>query len=193
MGDELLKVTFDKRALASIQRRMKAVPQKIPVVMSRALNKTMTTAKTAAAREIASEVAIKVTTAKKSMTITKATRFAWVTTAILSGRRIPLIEFAAKQTKKKGVSYKIKKGGKRERRPRAFIRTMRSGHKGVFRRKPRFSRAGLFPRLPIQELRGPSVKEVFSKTAGLIAGVMEKARVTLKKEIERQVNLILKR
>ncbi|MES2685691.1 MAG: hypothetical protein V4706_02655 [Pseudomonadota bacterium] len=50
--------------------------------------------------------------------------------------RIPLIEFSAKDTKKSGVRFKIRKAGGATTLRHAFIATMPSGHRGVFQRVP---------------------------------------------------------
>jgi hypothetical protein len=50
--------------------------------------------------------------------------------------RIPLIEFSAKDTKKSGVRFKIRKAGGSAKLRHAFIATMPSGHTGVFQRVP---------------------------------------------------------
>ena len=171
--------------------------------MSRAINKVLAGARTESARQISGEIKIKVATARKGMIIDKATFEKWVGTITLSARRIPLIEFAARELKKGGVSYRIEKSGKRKRIPRAFIATMPTGHKGVFRRKPTGTSVGgaivrradspLVGRLPIGEMRGPSIKEVFKNAPIIIAAVTEKAATGLQKEITRQVELQLNR
>ncbi|MDP3228504.1 MAG: phage tail protein [Acidovorax sp.] len=50
--------------------------------------------------------------------------------------RIPLIEFSARDTKKTGVKFKIRKGGGQSKLRHAFIATMPNGHRGVFQRVP---------------------------------------------------------
>jgi hypothetical protein len=63
----------------------------------------------------------------------------------VSGKPVPLIAYPNRQTRK-GVSVEVNRG-KRTLIKGAFLATMRSGHKGVFRRRGR-------ARLPIEELRG---------------------------------------
>jgi hypothetical protein len=64
---------------------------------------------------------------------------------LVSGEPVPLIAYPARQTKK-GVSVEVNRG-KRTLVKGAFIATMKSGHRGVFRRRGK-------ARLPIEELRG---------------------------------------
>lgn len=63
----------------------------------------------------------------------------------VSGEAVPLVAYPARQMRK-GVSVEVNRG-KRTLIKGAFISTMRSGHKGVFRRDGK-------ARLPIKELRG---------------------------------------
>jgi hypothetical protein len=63
----------------------------------------------------------------------------------VSGAPVPLTAYPFRQTKK-GVSVEVNRG-KRTLVKGAFVATMRSGHKGVFRRRGT-------ARLPIMELRG---------------------------------------
>lgn len=63
----------------------------------------------------------------------------------VSGEPVPLIAYPFRQTKK-GVSVEVNRG-KRTLVKGSFVATMKSGHKGVFRRRGK-------ARLPIHELRG---------------------------------------
>jgi len=63
----------------------------------------------------------------------------------VSGQPVPLVAYPHRQTKK-GVSVEVNRG-KRTLVKGAFVATLRSGHRGVYRRRGR-------ARLPIDELRG---------------------------------------
>jgi hypothetical protein len=63
----------------------------------------------------------------------------------VSGEAVPLVAYPHRQTKK-GVSVEVNRG-KRTLVKGSFVQTMKSGHKGVFRRRGK-------ARLPIEELRG---------------------------------------
>lgn len=63
----------------------------------------------------------------------------------VSADPVPLVAYPHRQTKK-GVSVEVNRG-KRTLVAGSFVATMKSGHKGVFRRRGK-------ARLPIQELRG---------------------------------------
>lgn len=63
----------------------------------------------------------------------------------ISGEPVPLVAYPHRQARK-GVSVEVNRG-KRTLIAGSFVATMRSGHKGVFRRRGK-------ARLPIEELRG---------------------------------------
>lgn len=181
----LVEIKFDEAKLRKVQGMLRDIPRALPRVMSRAINKTATSAKTDVARRIAGEVNIKISTIKKNITLKRATYRVWQAVLGIWTKRIPLINFAARQTAK-GVSYKISKTEGRKTIKSAFIISMSSGHRGVFRR------AGP-GRLPIIELKGPSVGEVFRGSAGLAQAATRQAQQRLGRNIDDQVKLALAR
>lgn len=176
-------VKFDKSKLRRVQRIFKDTPKVIPKIVSRAINRTTTTARAEIARKIAAEVKIKISDIKNKIGRTKATSRRWESILNIKARRIPLMKFGAKQTAK-GVSYTIKKSGGRKFIESAFIATMKSGHQGVFKRKT----AG---RLPIIELFGPSVGEVFEGSGKIAKEITVSAYKKLQKNIDDQIKLQL--
>lgn len=82
----------------------------------------------------------------------------------VSGEAVPLVAYPARQTKK-GVSVEVNRG-KRTLVKGSFIATMKSGHKGVFRRTGK-------ARLPIHELRGSRPVDALLHE-GEAAGVAER-------------------
>jgi hypothetical protein len=150
--------------LQSLQR------EKIPVAVSRALNKTAGSAKSVAVREMARNIGIAQKEIRPEVQFRKATRFCCDAVLLVAkAKRLPLIKSdpRAKQGKV-GVSYRGG-GGLKRSIAHAFIATMPSGHRGVYVRKPG---AG---RLPIRELCGPSLAYVFQQPAiqSLIAEVVQ--------------------
>jgi hypothetical protein len=188
----LVDIKFPERQLKNIEKQLGGFKSKLPRVMSRSINKVSVSARADSSRQIAGQIKVKVTTAKKGMTLVRATFARWSSTITLTARRIPLIEFAAKELKKRGVTYRVKKTGKRERVPRAFIRVMSSGHRGVFKRKQKTRNSDdLVAHKPIVELRGPSLKQVFKDSPAIVRSVLAKALSGLERELDRQVKLIL--
>jgi hypothetical protein len=104
-----------------------------------------------------------------------------VWTMRVSGEPIPVIAFPTRQTKR-GVVAQINTG-RRTLIKGAFIAVMRSGHKGVFRRRGD-------RRLPIDEAFTTRVSDVF-KDNGFIPFVQAGAQVRFKASFERLLPLEL--
>ncbi len=153
--------------------------RRFPTVVMRAMNRAATSARADMSRQIASDTGLKVGDVRDQIRLELATTSRLVARLTARGRRVPLIDFKARgpepsRGRGRGVSVKLpgsKSGG---RYPHAFIATMRSGHRGVFKR------VGT-KRLPIVELFGPSLVRVFLKFR---SGVRARAIDTLKKNIE---------
>src|SRR5262249_22753982 len=131
-----------------------------PLAVARALNRTIDSARTQATRSISEDLGgIRQADVRKGLETTRANQGRLEATLRVRGRRIPRIACRARQTRT-GVSYKLPTGAGFVRS--AFLATMRSGHTGVFRR------IGT-PRLPIVELKGPSLPRVFTQERVLSA------------------------
>lgn len=126
-----------------------------------ALNRVGRGTVTEADRGIREEYTAKRADIRKDLTITKADP-GHLQISLLGGiRPLALPKFQVRATRPKpiqgtvSVKVRVKKGGALKPIQTAFQATMRSGHVGIFRRVGR-------PRLPILELKGPSVKAMAS-------------------------------
>lgn len=188
----LVEIKFDERKLKAVERQVRGIPGGMKRIMPRAINRTATTARARTARKIAGQVKVKVSTAKKGVSIIKARQDRWRATLRITSRRIPLIQFGARQTQK-GVSYQISKSTGRKSIKSAFIQTMpitgaaqEYGHRGVFMRKGK-------ARFPIRELFGPSIGIVFEQAGQIAAETMAETGAELEKNIDSQVQFLLSR
>lgn len=140
-----------KHYLSDTQRR------KLPQITVRALNRTAEQVRTHAVKELkgraSDEAGLGVSGFRRAIAIRRATRVSLTATLSASGKAIPLILFGARQTAS-GVS--ASPWGRRRGYKGAFITTMPSGHRGVFRRASK-------ARLPIRELYGASLPREFIK------------------------------
>src|SRR5512139_1372286 len=141
-----VSVTWDKNAIAGLR------PGPLKSATLRALRKAGATAlrdmRAEASKRVRARKRIKASYVRKALTMRRArgsdlARLEWAVD--VSGDAVPLVAYPARQTKK-GVSVEVNRG-KRTLLKGAFVATMRSGHKGVFRREG-------MARLPIAELRG---------------------------------------
>src|SRR3990172_8829858 len=156
--------------LGTLKRDLEALGAQAPLVMARALNRAILSGQTAMVKTIGADTGIAAKNIKREIRIDKAQRTRPVAAIEIVGRRIPLIAFSARGPEPsrgrgrggsgpgggrgRGVSYRLLGG--RGRISNAFIATMPSGHRGVFRRKTK-------RRLAIFELHGPSIPHVFEK------------------------------
>lgn len=131
-------------------RALEAGPMK--AALKRALRKAGATAlrdmRGEASKRIRQRKRIKASYIRKAMTLRRPTggdinSMVWALD--VSGAPVPLIAYPNRQTKK-GVVVEVNRG-KRTLVKGSFVATMKSGHKGVFRRRGS-------ARLPIDELRG---------------------------------------
>lgn len=200
-----VEIKFDEKRLREVQKMLAGIPKAMPMVMSRAINRTEKSARAEIVRKIAAEVTLKQKPIKKSIRIEKATRTRWLAKIILGlaargiaagkhlGRkegRIPLIYFKATQGKKgkRKVKYQVSKTGGRQtftEKPLPFITEM-STFKGVFRRVGK-------ERYPVEHFYGPSIGGVFEGAAGVAAEVQESTTEKLTKNIDQQIAFILSR
>lgn len=150
----VITVKFDTSQWESALRKLqaRAVPAQV-----RALNRSASTARTGMTRLIAADMKLKAVTVREKIEIQEARPYKLSAVLNASLRRIPIYDFSAKgpypsRGKGRGVTARTAT----RRYPHAFIAQMRSGHSGVFQRRGP-------SRLPIFELLGASIGEVFGK------------------------------
>lgn len=184
-----LTFTPDPAQYAELRSILGNTPNRIRNVLRSAVNRTAAKAQVIVIRTITHEVNIKASDIRGNAhrfggVVVKKARGAELSARVtVTGSRIPLYRFGAKQTKR-GVTYRIKKGGGRGIAPSAFIATMRSGHTGVFKRKTK-------KRFPIYELRGPSLPHVGITSQVLGYEIRTALTTELAKNIASQVDRVL--
>lgn len=182
----MISIDIDPGQIKELREALKGVKAKLPREIATAVNATARTTRTAAARELRSDLSVPVRILKKSIAIKgKATKNN--TSAVIrfwGGYPIPLKYFGAKQTKKSGVTFKISPRHNRRSVIRdAFIARQYGGN--VYRRKGK-------PRGPLEKLHGPSPGESFEK-AGVLNVALATAKKELPKQMKRRINLMLLR
>jgi len=169
MGRALvLSVQHDLAQMAAMLRALSAGELRRAQVQ--AINKVGATARGRILRQVAGRMGIAQKRVKRSFDTDKATKQSIRYRITATGRPIPLIAFGAKQTRRgvTATAWQDTPGSKRRKLyGGTFIRTMKAGHRGVYRKTgPR--RAYRKPELrvqpgpgrtlqPIRELWGPSV------------------------------------
>lgn len=192
-GVMTMDVSIEPTSLRRARRELANVKNGIPRAISTAVRRTTDTARSRMVKAIAADLNIKQRDLFKRGASRRPVRQRFeragslITGGVVevTGRRIPLGRFAARQTKA-GVSYKIDRGGSRKTISSAFIPRLDSGYQGVFKRKGK-------DRLPIVERFGPSVPHVAAKQPA-IAGLMRSDALNLlNKNLDSQVDRLLKR
>lgn len=180
--------------IEELQKDLLGMAARAPLIMARSLNRAAISGQTAMIRAVSADTGIAAKNVKREIVLDKASRTSPVVALTIAGRRIPLIAFQARgpepsRGRGKGVSYVIQ--GVRKRIPNAFIATMRSGHRGVFTRKPGFEKSRRHgetttrPQLPIREPRGVSLPHVFEKKLDVFrAAAQESLMSNLRHEID---------
>lgn len=182
--------------LAKVNSMLAGVKNAAPTVMVRSLNKTLTGVRTDASTEIRAIITAKKSAVDETFRIVRATATQMSALFESKGKPLPLIDFGARQTTK-GVSVQVKRSSPRAVVERAFIRTTKSGHKGVYwrewhegrqpKRKIAYARLPKSYRLPMQELFGPRVPDILSNEP-VMAAVLKKAGDRLHTNIEHELN-----
>ena len=197
-----IEIQFDEQKLSDIKHSLHGINKGLAKVMSRGINKTANSARTEIVRSLAKLVRIKQKAVRKSIRLDKATYSKWVAVVSLTGRRIPLVYFGARQLKK-SVKYGINRGETKkieynsENSP-VFIGKVygisgnaktaamygETGHRGVFKRLSK-------KRKPIIELEGPSLPQVFEGAESVANKIVEDSNRKLEDNIYTQVKLLL--
>jgi hypothetical protein len=183
-----VRFTTDSPAMVARLRK------KAPLAQMRALNRAMASASTAMTRAVAADLGIKQGRVKDRIRIEQATTARLRARIYANAKRLPLIEFGARgpepsRGRGRGVTVKSASGG-RSTIPNAFIATVGSGrHRGVFTRASKGSDdARGRKRLPIRELFGPSIWNVFKKLEHI--GI-ERGREQLIKNLQSEFRFVL--
>ena len=187
-----IKVTVDERSFEEAAHILRAVPRAVPRVFRRAINRTVDMAATDLKRRVGAQITAKKGEIAKGISKKKATLMNLTGSIGTKTYRPGLISFSARQTKH-GISYRIGRTEGRKTIEHAFIATMpkmradqRRQHRGVFLRKGP-------SRLPIRELKGPSIWTVITDTVGLLRACANAAGDQLGKLINDQIGLEFKR
>jgi hypothetical protein len=141
--------------------------QKAPLAQMRALNRAIASSNTAMVRVIAGDLGVKQGVVRDRIKVEQATTARLRARLYANAKRIPLIDFGAKgpePSRGRGTGVTVKSGSGRRTIPGAFITTVGAGHRGVFTRAAKGSTDPRGrKRLPIRELFGPSIWQVFRK------------------------------
>jgi hypothetical protein len=217
-----LTIEFEPNEFKAVQEQLLGVPRGADIALSTAINKTLSTERTAIARRLSATMTAKKSSIDKRIRVFRATRDKLSGRINIRGDKgVSLIGFGARQTKR-GVTARI--FGKSAQYDGAFIarginrsnsdgpneagnklvferfgakRAMSMGRYGpnsIFGKHTRGPRKGQpILRQPISVVYGPSVAETFRKTPGMENQTMTDINANFRKNVQSQVDWLLNR
>ncbi len=186
--------------IREIEERLGALKNRTPLVVSRAINRTVSNIRKNMGKEVSARYFVSGKTVREAMRSVNANKGNLSGAVILRGSPIALAKFkvspnrAVRHTKKGRYSPKVYKSGVERDgglkplsgEPKAFLATMKStGHIGVMERKGE-------KRFPIKQLYGPSVPQM-AKNEEIMANINREAGKTLERRINAEVANILRK
>lgn len=206
-----MEIQIDWRQLAEVKAALVGIEKGWERATSRALNKTLASLRTEAAREIKKDINLTHSRILKTFSIKRATA-GYLTARLDSrGRPVGLASYIGTRQVQKGVSVKVLTGGKRSILKHAFLATTRHAKKtgettevtNVFWRKyegPRVYRPTWrnvdYPsmphkfRFPLARLAGPRIQDIYAKPT-VSERVMAKADALVSKHLEHETQYLL--
>lgn len=132
------EIKIDAAAIRRVQAMAGDIPDALPRIVPRAMNRTADWTKVRMKREVAAQLGMKVSDAAQLIPVHHAARNDWYASANIYNARVPLIRFAIAQ-ESTGVSYRTMEGY--QFMPHAFFARMETGHRGIFLRS-RYAKFG---------------------------------------------------
>ena len=166
---------------AEVERAIASLRAKSPLAIVRSMNRGMGAGRTQLVRDTARALKLKVGTVRDRTSVGNATTGQLRATIMASAKPVPAIEFGARgPDPSRGLGRGITTKLPSRRFPRAFFAVVGKGqHRGVFERVGK-------KRLPIREIKGPSVWFVAMKhLPAAAARALEQTLKTLQHEISR--------
>lgn len=180
-------LNIQTKRMDQILKQFGSIGGKVPLALSRALNRSSQTARAEAVRQVRDQYTAKAKTVRDTIKITKANpnHLQAKITSIGSPLRLYNFKVSPKRPSPKRttpINVEVKKGSSKSL-PGAFVANVKNGNTGVF---SRVSDA----RLPIKQLYGPAVP-IMMNNEDVVAAVTEKAQNTLENRIGHEINRIL--
>lgn len=180
-------IELSVQQLEKIQEKLKDVPDKIPVVTARAINRAAEAAKTEGSKFIRETYYVKHSSVLRKIKIKKAYPADLVADIRVTGRPLSVINFRVRKnkplpTRGKYAVVRVKKGGGGPIKG-SFVLTTTQGYTNVFTRVSR-------ERFPLRSHHGPSVPQMMGNEEGL-KKMEDKAREVLDKRLDHEIDRVL--
>jgi hypothetical protein len=187
-------ITVPQTEINRAVRRLDGIKGGVGKAVSGAINDLMKTGRTQVARQVTSRVVVPYGSVLRRVKITRASEKNLTATLRVDEKSRPgLVSFGAKDTKRRGVTYRISKQEGRKRIADAFIARGKArgatSTAGMAQRV--FKRAGP-KRKPLLDLKGPSINRVITRNE-IDATVANVIRRELPRRVDARVNLLIQR
>lgn len=193
-----VEIHADAAQLRWIARDLRQIPNALPRVVSRSINRVARQAQSRAVKALAAALGGRQKDIRgKKVRLLRASWRRWRARLFFDGGGLLLSHLDPRQTEA-GVTYRA--AGGRQLMPRAFIATMPTGHRGVFLREPQAGlrsalvlhggQSDLVGRLPIFEPRSPSIRDIADRL-GLFDQIEDFAGAELARQLDVQTQVVL--
>lgn len=175
----------DKAMLREVQEKLGELKSKAPTVISRALNKTATTARVDLAAKAQESYTVKTGGFKKEMTISKANVGKLEAEIKSQGRPLDIIKFHTTAPKKSGGKANIIQGG--GLKPLVYngnIKAFKGPNGQMFQRRGK-------ERLPIKKLTSNSIPKMIGSEQRVYGIVRPKIQTNLRHYMEQQIQVLV--
>ena len=192
----MIEIRFDENKIRQVERMLAEIPEAMPRVMSRGLNRTATEARTLTSRRLSQSTGLRVKDVRDRIAVERASSKNWRSAIRFRAGGLPIVRFPHEQTSE-GITWRPSRN-KTILIRHAFLATMRaSGHTGVFLRA-RYAKGRFIPmkgrpkREAIYEQK-VRLQDVFASSQAEMDQVYIESLARLEKNIHDQVQLILRR
>lgn len=180
-------VSIDTARVNELIGEFAGIEGKVPVALSRAINRSTSAAKTEAVRQVRSEYTARAGTINETIKVTRANTNNLSAKIESRGSSLRMKEFRVNPKKpsprrRSPITVEVRRGSKKTING-AFVQRMPNGSVGVYARTGR-------SRLPIRQLFGPAVP-VMLNNDDVVAAVQSRAEQVLEQRIGHELNRVL--
>lgn len=184
----MIEYQVDEQMLEEVQAKLGAMKAKAPTVISRALNKTATTARVDLASKAQATYTVKSGGFKKDMTIKKASAGRLEAVIHSEGRPLDIDRFHITAPKKTGAKANIIKGGGLKQLIKGNIKAF----KGTGKLNGKIYQRRSTARLPIKKLSSNSIPKMIGNEEKVYGVVKPSIDRNLQHYVEQQIELLTK-
>lgn len=203
----LVTVKIDQDQLGRVRNMLSEVKNGAARALRNALNKTVDGCITDTARAVYAEINLTQTRIKKDLGSKKATMLDLTAQVYSRGKKVPLIEYGARQVKQ-GVTFQVKRSGGRQAMRYGFLQMTNKGMQVLHRQTDQVGKgkpigvpkAGYLYTYPARWpdvyrdktriMYGPSVPDIWGKDE-VFGGIEQKANDRLVKRLDEEANYVL--